>query len=73
MKIQVDIAKSLFESIKVITECTVEIEKLRKEAIEASLKRKEEIEKMVSQLEITVERHHQTLSKLAQDNRLNRK
>ncbi|MBW4422428.1 MAG: hypothetical protein KME13_25000 [Myxacorys californica WJT36-NPBG1] len=67
MKIQLDVAKSLLESIKTITECTVEIEKLRKEAIEASLKRKEEIEKMVSQLEITVERHHQTLSKLAQD------
>jgi DNA primase catalytic subunit len=67
MKIQLDVAKSLLESIKTITECTVEIEKLRKEAIEASLKRKEEIEKMVSQLEVTVERHHQTLSKLAQD------
>jgi hypothetical protein len=67
MKIQVDVAKSLLDSIKTITECTVEIEKLRKEAIEASLSRKEQIEKMVSQLEVTVAKHHQTLSKIAQD------
>jgi hypothetical protein len=67
MKVQVEIAKSLMESIKVITECTVQIEALRKEAIEASLKRKEEIEKMVSQLEVAVAKHQQTLLKISQD------
>ena len=67
MKVQVDIAKSLLASIQTITECTVQIEALRKEAIEASLKRREEIEKMVGQLEVMVTKHQATLQKLTQD------
>lgn len=67
MRQQVEISKSVVESIKMITECQMQIEALRKEAIEASMKRKEEIEKLASQLEVTIAKHEQTLKKIAQD------
>ena len=67
LKIQVDIAKSLTESIRIITDCAVQIEALRKEAIECSLKRKEEIDKLVGHLEVTIAKHQATLQKITQD------
>lgn len=67
LKIQVDIAKSLTESIRIITDCAVQIEALRKEAIESSLKRKEEIDKLVGHLEVTIAKHQATLHKITQD------
>lgn len=67
MRQQVEISKAVVESIKMIAECQAQIEALRKEAIEATMKRREEIEKLSSQLEIAIEKHEQTLKKITQD------
>ncbi|MBW4444136.1 MAG: hypothetical protein KME10_23505 [Plectolyngbya sp. WJT66-NPBG17] len=67
MRQQVEISKAVVESIKMIAECQAQIEALRKEAIEATMKRREEIEKLSSQLEIAIEKHEQVLKKITQD------
>lgn len=67
MREQVEISKAVVESIKMIAEYQAQIEALRKEAIEATMKRKEEIEKISSQLEIQIEKHEQVLKKIQQD------
>jgi hypothetical protein len=67
MRQQVEISKAVVESIKMIAECQAQIEALRKEAIEATMQRRQEIEKMSSQLEIAIEKHEQTLKKIQQD------
>lgn len=67
MREQVEISKAVVDSIKMIAEYQAQIEALRKEAIEATMKRKEEIEKLSSQLEIQIEKHEQVLKKIQQD------
>lgn len=67
MRQQVEISKSVVESIKMIAEFQAQIEALRKEAIEATMQRRQEIEKLSSQLEIAIEKHEQTLKKITQE------
>ena len=67
MRQQVEVSKAVVESIKMIAEAQAQIEALRKEALEATMKRREEIEKLSSQLEISIEKHEQTLKKITQD------